>query len=723
MNFILGNGESLISEQTPKRLNINPKELIYSYQEVAERLYDEISNIINISEQLPPFAIPNNEIVFSLILHPSYLAKSYFPNKILEYLNFKIIGSKEVLCSPIKNSKSKNAREIEPTILYYISTTIDNLKITQDLLFNIEDEKLQDEFVRIEEVKPLLVKDKIKIKDINEVNDEVEIILHASEKESSRKTALMDFAKHIDDNIKLEYEKSIDGITFINLKISNKNIEELAEFSYIRAIRKVPRLRNINLKSHEKIKINIQDYSIDTTFLNKNIKVAVLDGGFVNKDGFLGQLVRYTDLFTNGEDENLLLHGTQVTSSVLFGPIKDKMRLQPYSRVNNYKVCDPQLNIYQVLERIVDAIQSDNPEFINISLGPAGEIDDDDVHLWTSTLDNIFSSGKYLCTIAIGNEGETDFPRINVPSDSINALGIGASTSEDFTGWEKTSYSCVGPGRTPGFMKPDGIAFGGTDEEPFSVISNGSIYSVQGTSFSSPYVLRTAIGIKSIFGEELTPAAVKALLIHSTFKNNYLSKDVGWGKFFTDPIKVMSCNNNEIKVLYQGKISRAKQYKAIIPYPEGGFTGKIDIAATFCFFTPVSAEHPTNYSTSGLEAVFYKTNSNHKLKPVSEFFRVSNNYTDGTHINETELRRNFHKWETTVKGELLNKQGASIIDPYFIIKHSTRESTGASSSKKSELSFSLVVTVTCHQMNNLYNLIESKYTMLKPIQPKVQLQI
>lgn len=723
MNFILGNGESLISEQPSKKLNMQPKELIYSYVEVAERLYEGISDIINMSEQLPSLAIPNNEIVFSLILHPSYLAKSYFPNKILEYLNFKIIGSKEVLCTPIKNSKSKNNREIEPTILYYISTTINNLKVIQDLLFNIDDEKLQNEFVRIEEVKPLLIKDKIKIKDLNEVNGEVEIILHASEKEFSRQTALMNFAKQINNHIQLKYTKSIDGITFINLDIPNKNIEELAQFSYIRAIRKIPRLRNINLKSHEEIKINIQDYSIDNTFLNKNIKVAVFDGGFINKDGFLRQLVRYTDLFTNGEDENLLLHGTQVTSSVLFGPIKDGMLLQPYSRVNNYKVCDPLLNIYEVLERIVDAIQSDNPEFINISVGPSGEIDDDDVHLWTSTLDNIFSSGKYLCTIAIGNEGDTDYPRINVPSDCINALGIGASTSEDFTGWKKTSYSCIGPGRTPGFMKPDGIAFGGTDEEPFSVISNGSIYSVQGTSFSSPYVLRTAIGIKSIFGEELTPATIKALLIHSTFKNNYLSKDVGWGKFFTDPIKIMSCNNNEIKVLYQGKISRAKQYKAIIPYPEGGFTGKIDITATFCFFTPVTAEHPTNYSTNGLEAGFHKTNSKGKSTTISEFFKVSNSYTDGIHINETELRRNFHKWETTVKGELLNKQGTSIIDPYFIIKHSTRESTGASSSKKSELSFALVVTITSHDMNNLYNLIESKYSMLKSIQPKIQLQI
>ena len=114
---------------------------------------------------------------------------------------------------------------------------------------------------------------------------------------------------------------------------------------------------------------------------------------------------------------------------------------------------------------------------------------------------------------------------------------------------------------------------------------------------------------------------------------------------------------------------KGKQYKAIIPYPDGGFDGIVDISATFCFFTPVSAEHPSSYSNLGLEAKFYRTNSNGKHQSDSSFFRVSKIYEDKKYLSEKDLRKDFHKWETTVKGELLNKRGNSVVDPYFTIKH------------------------------------------------------
>jgi hypothetical protein len=91
--------------------------------------------------------------------------------------------------------------------------------------------------------------------------------------------------------------------------------------------------------------------------------------------------------------------------------------------------------------------------------------------VWTSTLEEILAAGETLCTIAVGNDGHlpAQLNRIQPPADLVNGLSVGAATSlsED---WERCSYSCIGPGRSPGFVKPDGVAFGGNEDEPFSGI-------------------------------------------------------------------------------------------------------------------------------------------------------------------------------------------------------------------------------------------------------------
>jgi hypothetical protein len=731
MNFIFGRGETLITQEPSLRQNFPPTEPIYSYEESAERLYMGMEDVLNYADNIPLLAKPNDEIVFALLLHPAYLAKSHFPKKIFKYLNFNIIGSKDSPCTPIKNKKNKkNTRESETTILYYVSIRIETLIERKDSLFTIEDETLQNELTRIESIEPFKHSEKLKIRSQYDTNNAIEVVLHEPENGFNVKSALIKFTNSIDNQIKITYSKTIDGITFLKLHTRHEFLEEITKFTYIRVVRNISKLRSINIKSFKNNEA-LENVNVNVKFLNADLKVAVLDGGFSQKKSFLNKYVRYTDQYTNGEDENLLTHGTQVTSAVLFGPIpklsnnaNEVQTLYPFSRVDNYKVCDPDMDIYEVLERISEIIEKDKPEFINLSLGPEGEIEDLDIHIWTATLDKYFSTGEYLCTIAIGNEGDTSSPRINVPSDCINGLSVGACDSEDIFGWEKTEYSCIGPGRTPGFMKPDGLAFGGSDKLPFRVISDDQVCSVQGTSFASPYVLRTAIGIKSLFDNgELTVAGIRALLIHNTFKNNFSCEHVGWGKFNTKPTQIMTCNDNEIKVLYQGEVERGKRYKAEIPYPDEGFSGNIDIIATFCFFTSVSTEHSTNYSNYGLEAKLYKTNSKGNTGSVSEFFKASNVYTDGVHITETSLRRDFYKWETTVKGELLNKRGESIIEPYFIVKHNVRDPDGAPSSKKNKLKFALVVNVIAHDMNNLHNLIENKYGELEVMNPRIELKI
>lgn len=84
-------------------------------------------------------------------------------------------------------------------------------------------------------------------------------------------------------------------------------------------------------------------------------------------------------------------------------------------------------------------------------------------------------------------------------------------------------------GAKPRFVKPDGVAFGGNEDEPFQVYSpmlNG-LASTAGTSFSAPLVLRQAIALSSSLQYNITPLTAKALLIHHA-ECKKLNRRGGW---------------------------------------------------------------------------------------------------------------------------------------------------------------------------------------------------
>src|SRR5262249_35250033 len=149
--------------------------------------------------------------------------------------------------------------------------------------------------------------------------------------------------------------------------------------------------------------------------------------------------------------------------------------------------------LFDVIRRIESVLTQRTYHFVNLSIGPYLSIEDDEVHAWTAFIDNHLSDGRTLLTAAVGNNGEEDrdsgHPRIPVPGDSVNALSVGAADSRSST-WSRAPYSALGPGRSPGIVKPDLLAFGGTLTEPFLVVdSNGMLDRTGGTSFAAPLVL------------------------------------------------------------------------------------------------------------------------------------------------------------------------------------------------------------------------------------------
>src|SRR3546814_13304280 len=114
--------------------------------------------------------------------------------------------------------------------------------------------------------------------------------------------------------------------------------------------------------------------------------------------------------------------------------------------------------------------------------------------------------------------------------------------------------SAVGPGRSPGYVKPDFLAFGGSPAAPFFVLGGGRqslARGANGTSFASPLALRCGVGIRANFQEELYAPTVKALLVHYANDAGLPRTEVGWGRLYYQLEDLVITGYGEAHVIYQ----------------------------------------------------------------------------------------------------------------------------------------------------------------------------
>jgi hypothetical protein len=488
------------------------------------------------------------------------------------------------------------------------------------------------------------------------------------------------------------------------------------------------------LRSGSPFDIKIEDVAP----LNPELRVAVFDGG-VPKDCLPSGLVRRKRIpgSIGAAVPACQAHGVGVTSAVLYGSLAPGQPLpKPFTSVDHYRVIDTdtandsQGHYFDVLNRIMNVLRQNNYQFVNLSLGPDLPIEDDEVHVWTASLDDHFSDGKTLVTVAAGNTGENDWDagnaRVQAPADGVNVLSVGAADSSEEK-WKRATYSSIGPGRSPGIVKPDILAFGGSKKHPFWVPDmerQGRTVPIQGTSFAAPLALRAAIAIRTHLGPVIEPLALKALLIHHSEPLAFEQREVGWGRLPTDFENMITCPDGTVHVLYQGTLEPGKYLRARVPLPASGVSGDLKLRATFCYATETDPQDPINYTRAGLEITFRpdktkftKTAGKLSQQPASKpFFSV------GGYQTEDELRRDAHKWEPCLKATR-NFRSTSLNDPSFDIHYNARKA-GANDLRAQSIPYALVLTIHARQTKDLYNKVTQRYrTILQPLNPILQIPL
>jgi hypothetical protein len=738
-NLLIGYGERLASDMAAPIAGA-PKNHPYSFTEARRRLAPKISETASELEDLPDEVCPQDQAVALVTLHPTYLAKSYYPAKLLEAYGLETIGSRAREVSPEKWTKKKPPESAVTSELFVAGSRPHFRALAQRIEHLNEADPGAGDLIKIEDFRAQPPEEKLKPLRSREKEPLLEVVLHA---QPIRQDAyiLDGFEAYLDTlGIQLDLDKRrffAEGLCFLPLRVPREVAAEVVKYSFLRLAREMPRLRQFRPVARATPGFAPFACQLPTDGpIDRDLRVAVFDGG-VRKDANLDTWVNRKKTKNIGDAvPEFQNHGTAVTSALLFGPLQDGVTAErPYASVDHYRVLDAdtqkddQGELYSVLERIQEVLESrPKYDFINLSLGPDLPIEDNDVHAWTAVLDQLFSDGLTLPAIAVGNSGESDWTsgnaRIQTPADCVNALSIGGCDRVG-AGWKRAPYSSIGPGRSPGIMKPDGVAFGGSSREPYWVLNAqnpGAAMPITGTSFAAPTALRTAIGLKAHFGKSLTPLAIKALLLHHADDGGHDKAEVGWGRLPADVNEIVLTDQHTAHIVYQGELRPASWVRMQIPIPTDPMSGMVDISATFCFATPTDPQDPLNYTRSGLEVRFRPHDRKRKdpkqLHPDSSSFFQAKDVS----VEETDQRADAHKWETTLhKTRAMRASG--LRNPVFDVHYNARIG-GRNAVSADKIPYALVITIQSKKTRDLYDKILQRYrTILEPLRPVVSIPI
>jgi hypothetical protein len=732
INYLLGRAERLVRRiDAPK---IKPtKAHPYTLETAIKRIVPKMQKTAADLRTIPRSACPNDEAVALMTLHPSYLAKSYFPDALLSEANLQHIGSRTRIVSPDAWAIKQPPTEAVAAELFISGKRKDFDRLSELVQHWVEGSKEAADVIKIEDIRSYPIQDRIRTTKHKHDAPFWEVILHATEFPESDYIldAFRDYLQALGIKVDLDERLHAQGLCFIPARIPRKQIDDVAQFSFLRAARVMPRMRPVARMTGQSPVFDIE--LPDNDIVDPTIRVAVFDGGLPQTP----DLSRWTTRRKVGDvgpvDSDLVEHGLGVTSALLFGQLEEGVPLsRPYAKVDHFRVLDGKsgddgsIEYFKILKRIMAVLETGRYEFANLSLGPELEIEDDNVHLWTAMLDRFLRKGTTMIGIAVGNGGENDHDsgnaRIQVPADCVNAIAFGSADQLGVT-WKRSLHSSIGPGRCPGVVKPDLLGFGGSARSPFYVIGpHGNAEARLGTSFASPYGLRTAIGVRAYLGPILSPLALKALLIHRCYPSEHPQREVGWGKVAESLDDLIKCDDSVACIVYQHSIYPGAWMRAPIPVPDTAMDGMIEICATICFAADTDPQDPINYTRSGLEVRFRphddkRTDEKSKEAKTKPFFSAGSLYAD-----ESELRTDAHKWETTLHANA-RMRGSSIQNPSFDIHYNARESGGKSTSSE-EIPFALIVTVRSPKVKDLYDRIVRRYrTQLEALRPVIEIPL
>lgn len=763
--LILGNGEQYIDVVTKPSSGRSP-EPPRNYDEARDLVKAGVTAALADFDTLPETKRLADEAVFCLRLHPDAMAKSYDPVALFsEVPELRNVGSRHYQVDAGEVAQTKRIEKVREGEkkevkgrLVFVQGPPDGF---QRLLRHLDRptsrlrQQFREEIQRVERFDTLNPAEQVLGFGPEWKEGRAELVLHPT---SYPADEFEQFLHGLFESARIDIERSRvrqypGGPTFVSCRLTRRSLAVLTGTNPLRAahplsFRDVTDLRTAPTAAAPKP---------STAPTRSTIKIGMFDGGI---DPTVPLLKGHVE-----EDVNLAIatmplargvaHGTAVAGALLYGPLnglKASERVPPppvfVVSIRALPTSDPKdVDLYEAIDVVERAVPARKDiKVYNLSFGPRGPIDDDPVSRFTYVLDDLAYRHKVTFYVAVGNDGEVvGLDRIQAPSDLVHGVGVGAHTL-DGTDHVHAPYSCKGPGRECGKIKPDLAAFGGCENSPIHLASTTAAqkWLAWGTSFASPVAARLG-GLACENFERSTALLGRALLIH-TAKHPAGPPDplLGHGCVLPNIDDILHCDEQTVTVVFQGDILPTKIVKLPIPWPEKeDVAGKVQVTWTVAALPPIHPNHPGDYTACCLEETFYPHSKKFQFSPPKGATDKPQNLhldDDATAIKrllkngwksaafplsdsgnqyktEGEKRAIDCKWEPVVRRKI-SKFAKSIHDPFMTVHAIGRN--GASER------FDYVVVVTLRAASydgDLYSDIRNRYPALLPIRLRTEAEI
>ncbi len=243
-NLLLGGGENLAGRATIVRGG-GPKKMPYTLAEVRAELLAPVQVIAAALRGIPASAKPRGEGVFEMTLHPSFLARSYYPAKLLAATGLRDVGSKEKTIIPRKASEDRLEGKPHATASILVAGREDGInKLASFLAADSVPDYIGRQLAEIESIQWLGSEDKVR-GDLpaDDVRHSFEVALHAGANEDDIVIGFQRFAMQLGADVDLKRRIRVGGLTFLPVTATSSQLLALSEFTFLRVARTMPALR------------------------------------------------------------------------------------------------------------------------------------------------------------------------------------------------------------------------------------------------------------------------------------------------------------------------------------------------------------------------------------------------------------------------------------------------------------------------------------------------
>ncbi len=284
MNFLLGKGERLMEPINPPSGG-GPRNAPYTFDDALRRLPPMLQNTLARINELPSLACPRNQAVVSLTLHPEYVAKSYYPSKLLRSVDLEVLGSRPRSITPEKSTRKTLDGESTVTTELFAEGFKTSLANWYEALPDWRpDSREARDLLAIERISTRSEQDKIRGALPSQGQITMEVVLHGGELDA-RTIVLPQFKQYL-DSLDSPYEFGrmffAKGLSFLALDAPSEKALEIARFSRVRVIRQMPLLRRFEpIVTRETLsEVELQDQSP----VSDSVRFAIFDCGIPNSN-------------------------------------------------------------------------------------------------------------------------------------------------------------------------------------------------------------------------------------------------------------------------------------------------------------------------------------------------------------------------------------------------------------------------------------------------------